>query len=205
MLDKILTEYPSVEVVQLQFNYLDYEDERVQSRLCYEVCVKHGKPVIVMEPVRGGALANLPPVAKKHFDELGDMSPASYAVRFAAGFENVIMVLSGMSSIEQVQDNIAYMADFKPLAGEELEAANKVAEILKNSDIIRCTACCYCVDGCPASILIPAHFARSNAKILGNECEGNIEGGSPSECIECGQCEGICPQKLKVIELLKKL
>ncbi len=205
VLDKILTEYPSVEVVQLQFNYLDYEDERVQARLCYETCVRHGKPVVVMEPVRGGALANLPPVARRHFDELGESSPASYAIRYAAGFENVMMVLSGMSNIEQVQDNISYMADFVPLNDTELQAVDKVCAILRNSDVIRCTACSYCTDGCPSHIDIPAHFARSNAKALGMEYEEDIAGGAPDSCIECGQCEGICPQKLKITELLKKI
>ncbi|MBQ7836485.1 MAG: aldo/keto reductase [Clostridia bacterium] len=205
VLDKILTEYPSVEVVQLQFNYLDFEDERVQARLCYETCVRHGKPVIVMEPVRGGALANLPPVARKHFEELGDnMSPASYAIRFAAGFDNVMMVLSGMSNIEQVKDNISYMADFIPLSEREKEAVDKVCKILRNSDIIRCTGCAYCVDGCPANINIPAHFAVSNAKVLGGEAEA-VEGGAPADCLKCGQCEEICPQKLKITELLEKI
>lgn len=205
VLDKILTEYPSVEVVQLQFNYFDYEDERVQARLCYETCVRHGKPVVVMEPVRGGALANLPPVARRHFEELGENSPASYAIRYAAGFENVMMVLSGMSNIEQVQDNISYMADFAPLTDEEMQAVDKVCAILRNSDVIRCTACSYCTDGCPAGIDIPALFARSNAKALGMEYEESIEGGAPDACIECGQCESICPQKLKITELLKKI
>lgn len=205
VLDRILTEYPSVEVVQLQFNYLDFEDEKVQARLCYEVCRKHGKPVVVMEPVRGGALANLPPVAKKYFDELGEMSPASYAIRFAAGFEGIMTVLSGMSNIEQVRDNISYMKDFVPLSEKENAAVDKVCAILRNSDVIRCTGCSYCTDGCPVNINIPAYFARSNAKTLGDEENCRIDGGKPEDCLGCEQCENICPQKLKVVELLKKI
>ncbi|MBQ8475144.1 MAG: aldo/keto reductase [Clostridia bacterium] len=202
-LDKILTEHPSVEFVQLQFNYLDFEDEGVQSKLCYEVCRRHGKKVIVMEPVRGGRLANLPPVAKKYFDELGEMSPASYALRFAAGFEGIEMVLSGMSNIEQVEDNISFMADVVPLNESETEAVGKVCDILKNQGVVACTGCNYCVDGCLMSINIPAYFAYTNAKALGLEAE-EYSGVSPEECVECGQCETACPQHLKIRELLKK-
>ena len=129
VLDKILTEYPQVEVVQIQFNYVDYEDPSVESRKCYEVCVKHGKPVIVMEPVKGGSLVNLPEEAKKVFADLNGGSPASYAIRFAASFENVMMVLSGMGSMAMVEENTSYMKDFKPLDRRELEAIDKVRAI----------------------------------------------------------------------------
>lgn len=126
VLEQILTEYPQIEVVQIQFNYVDYDDPAVQSHQCYEVCRKHGKPVIVMEPVKGGNLVNLPESAQSIFDELGEKSPASYAIRFAAGFEEIDMVLSGMSSYEQMVDNISYMKEFQPLNNEEMEAVRKV-------------------------------------------------------------------------------
>lgn len=128
-LDQILTEYPQIEVVQIQFNYLDYEDPAVQSRKCYEVCRKHNKPVLIMEPVKGGNLVNLPEDAKKVLDDLHGGSPASYALRFAAGFEGVFMVLSGMSNMEQMEDNISFMKDFQPLNEKEMEAVYKVADI----------------------------------------------------------------------------
>ena len=127
VLDQILTEYPQIEVVQIQFNYLDYDDIAVQSRKCYEVCRKHGKPVLVMEPVKGGSLVNLPEEAKKVLDDLHGGSPASYAIRFAAGFPGMMMVLSGMSDLEQMKDNLSYMRDFKPLNETELAAVQQSA------------------------------------------------------------------------------
>jgi hypothetical protein len=148
VLEKILKEYPQIEVVQIQFNYVDYEDEAVESRKCYEVCKKYGKPVIVMEPVKGGSLVNLPQEAKDVFDEVGNgLSYASYAIRFAAGFEQNMMVLSGMSNLEQMQDNLSYMKDFKPLNDKEQMAVDKVCEIFRNLGAIPCTACRYCTDG----------------------------------------------------------
>ena len=143
VLEQILTEYPEVEVVQIQFNYVDYDDPAVQSRACYEVCRKHNKPVIVMEPVKGGNLVNLPEDAKAVLDELYGGSPASYAIRFAAGFPGMMMVLSGMSSMEQMNDNLSYMKDFQPLNEAELAAVKKVQEIFKSKNLIPCTACRY--------------------------------------------------------------
>lgn len=209
-LERILTDYPQIEVVQLQFNYLDYEDPGVQSRACYEVCRKYKKPVIVMEPVKGGSLVNLPEEARTVIDELHGGSPASYAIRFAAGFPGIMMVLSGMSNTEQMQDNISYMKVFKPLSSDELSAIEKVRGVFKKMSMIPCTACRYCVDGCPKHILIPDLFADLNAKKLHNDWNsdyyyGSIHtanGGKASECIKCGKCEKICPQHLPIRDLL---
>lgn len=214
VLDMILTENPEVEVVQIQFNYRDYDDAGVQGRECLEVCRKHGKPVIVMEPVKGGALVNLPKPAKDVFDRLNPLaSYASYAVRYAAGFENICMVISGMSNLQQMEDNISFMKDFSPLNKEEIEAVNEVCNILKNDDIIGCTACRYCVAGCPKGINIPELFACLNAK---KQDKGLIKwnsrqyynahiqnSGKAKDCIGCGACEKICPQHLPIRKLLK--
>ena len=212
MLDQILTEYPQIEVVQLQFNYVDYNDLAVESRKCYDVCVKHNKPVIVMEPVKGGSLVNLPEKAQKIFDELKGGSNASYAIRFAAGHDQVMMVLSGMSTIGQMEDNLSYMTDFQPLNEKELEAVKEVSMIFRQQDLIPCTACKYCVDGCPKNISIPELFADMNERKVYNN--GNSEfyydvhikdRGKASDCIKCGKCEKICPQHLKIRELLESV
>lgn len=206
VLDHILTNRPEIEVVQLQFNYLDFEDERVQSRKCYEVCVKHNKPVIVMEPVKGGRLVNLPQVAQRIYDELGGGSNASYAIRFAASFDNVKMVLSGMNDVQQMKDNLSYMKDFKPLDDEEKKAVSRVCDILKNQDIIGCTACEYCVNECPMSIPIPAVFVAVNDNRLDAHKPVNNEYISKaSECIKCGKCEHICPQKIEIRTQLEQI
>ena len=212
VLEQILTEYPEIEVVQIQFNYLDHENFAVQSKKCYEVCVKHNKPVIVMEPVRGGKLAQLPEDAKKIFQELGGGSDASYAIRFAAGFDMVMMVLSGMSNMEQMEDNLSYMQDFKPLNKEELEAVWKVREQLLAQGTIPCTACKYCIDVCPKNISIPELFSDMNAKKIYQDWNSQWyygvhtqKGGKASDCIKCGKCEKICPQKLKIRTLLEEV
>ncbi len=213
VLEQILTEYPQIEIVQIQFNYIDYDDTAVESRKCYEVCRKFGKPVIVMEPVKGGSLANLPAVAKEIYDELHGGSPASYAIRFAAGFENVVLVLSGMSNMAQMKDNISFMTDFKPINDKEMEAIKKVCSILKNQDIIPCTACRYCTEGCPQKISIPDLFACMNAKNQYKDWNSSyyynevytVKNGKASACIKCGKCEEICPQKLKIRDLLEKV
>lgn len=210
VLDMILTEYPEIEVVQIQFNYIDYEDPNVQSRLCYEVCRKHNKPMIIMEPVKGGSLAGLPEAAESVLLPFGG-SNASFAIRFAASFEGVFMVLSGMSNLEQLNDNIEFMADFKPLTDEEHKAIIRVTEILKSLDAIQCTACSYCTDGCPKNIPIPTIFKCVNSSRRYTNFNGKNmysfhtggKRGKASDCIECGQCEAICPQKLPIIELLK--
>lgn len=143
VLEQILTEYPQIEAVQIQFNYVDYDDPAVESRKVYEVCRRHNKPVIVMEPVKGGNLVNLPEDAKAVLDELHGGSPASYAIRFVADFEGMMMVLSGMSSLEQMHDNISFMKDFKPLNEEEMSAVSKVQQIFHSKNLISCTACRY--------------------------------------------------------------
>lgn len=211
VLDRILTEYPDIEVVQIQLNYVDYNDQAVQSRLCYEVCVKHGKPVIVMEPVKGGSLVNLPENALKVLDDLGGGSPASYAIRYAAGFDNVFMVLSGMSSLEQMTDNLSYMTDYKPLSENESEAVEKVCDIIHSMHLIPCTACHYCTDGCPKHILIPDLFSCMNAKVMYKDWNPDYyyeevytkNNGKASDCIGCGKCERSCPQHLPIRDLLK--
>ena len=213
VLDKILTEYPQIEVVQIQFNYLDYDDIAVQSRKCYEVCRKHGKPVLVMEPVKGGSLVNLPEEAKKVLDDLHGGSPASYAIRFAAGFPGMMMVLSGMSDLEQMKDNLSYMRDFKPLNETELAAVNKVQEIFHKMNMIPCTACRYCVEGCPKQISIPDLFAIMNIKQLHHDWNADYyyeevhtaPGRRASDCLKCGKCEKICPQHLPIRKLLEEV
>ena len=210
VLEQILTEYPQIEVVQIQFNYVDYDDPAVESRKCYEVCRKFGKPVIVMEPVKGGNLVNLPEKAMKEFQSLGHASPASYAIRFAAGFDGIMMVLSGMSSMEQMEDNISYMRDFQPLSEKELEAVGKVQEIFRSMNLIPCTACRYCTAGCPQHISIPDLFAVMNTKMVYHDWNADYyynevhtkQGGRASDCIKCGKCESACPQHLHIPDLL---
>lgn len=210
VLDEILNEYPQIEVVQIQLNYVDYDDPAVQSRKCLEVCLKHEKPVIIMEPVKGGNLVNLPETAKKYFDELNGGSPASYAIRFAAGCEGVFMVLSGMSSMEQMLDNISYMKDFKPLDKAELEAVNNVKKVFAGMNLIACTACRYCTAGCPKGISIPDLFACMNTKNIYHDWNANYYysevhakyGGKASDCVKCGKCEAACPQHLPIRSLL---
>lgn len=213
VLENILTQYPQIEVVQLQFNYLDFDSPRTQSRKCYEVCRKYAKPVIIMEPVKGGALASLPENAQSVFDKLGqNCSAASYAMRFAAGFDGVMTVLSGMSNPEQMMDNIATMSDFKPLTEAETEAVYHVSRILSNMDTIPCTACKYCVDGCPKSIPIPDLFSCFNAKKQFRDLESEkryksltVHGGRAADCIKCGKCEQSCPQNLEIRSFLEQV
>ena len=209
----ILTLNPEIKIVQIQFNYVDYEDASVESRKVYEVCEKHGKPVIVMEPVKGGSLVNLPAEADKILRGLGGGSNASYAVRFAASFPQMAMVLSGMSNMEQMEDNIASMRDFKPLDATEMEAVRQVCDIFKSLNLIPCTSCRYCVDEnhCPKGIRIPDMFAALNAhEAFHNWNTGyyytsvltDEQHGKASDCIKCGKCEKVCPQHLPIRKLL---
>ncbi len=211
-LDMILSTYPEIEVVQIQFNYIDFEDTGVQSRKCYEVCRKHNKPVIVMEPVKGGSLVNLPEKAGEILDSLGGGSQASYAIRFAASFDGIEMVLSGMGNMDMMKDNLSYMKDFSPITAKEKEAIDKVVGMIRSQPLIPCTDCKYCTERCPKSIPIPALFSCMNDKIklnlwrAGYLYEKNTQnGGRASECIGCGACEAACPQKLPIRELLKKI
>lgn len=199
VLEQILTKHPELEVVQIQFNYVDFEDEKVESRKCYEVCRKHGKLVIIMEPVKGGSLVNLPAAAQKVLDRLGGGSNASYAIRFAAGFEGVRMVLSGMSTIEQMEDNVSFMKDFQPLNQEEQEALDTVCAVFQNQGLIPCTACRYCTEVCPQEIPIPELFTAVNAK---RSQQTIPEVSREIDCIKCGKCEETCPQNLKIRQLL---
>ena len=210
LLEEILTEYPQIEVVQIQFNYADYEDEAVQGRKVYEVCRKFGKPIIVMEPVKGGSLVNLPADAQKVFDALNGGSNAEYAIRFAAGFEGVFMVLSGMGNMDMIRDNLGFMKDFKPLDTKEMQAVEEVTRIITSKNIINCTACKYCISECPKNIPIPDLFACMNGKKIFNNWNSSYyysvhtsNGGKAGDCIECGKCEAMCPQHLEIRKLLK--
>ena len=206
VLDLILTENPDIEVVQLQLNYVDYEDDRVQSRLCYEVCVKHNKPVLVMEPVKGGQLVNMSAPMAKIIDDLGGGSRASYALRFAAGFPNVIMVLSGMGNMDMVNDNIRTMKNFVPLNDGELAALKKAAAVYWGEEQIPCTGCRYCVADCPQQIQIPDWFAEFNAakNAKADADFDKLPGGRAADCVKCGKCEKKCPQFLPIRSLLHK-
>lgn len=211
-LDKILTDHPEVEAVQIQYNYLDYDDDNVQSKMCYDVCVKHHKPCIIMEPVRGGRLINLPERGLKLLKD-NNISPSSLALRFAASSDNVMMVLSGMSNLEQMNDNLSFMTDFVPLSDKEREIAFEEARIIKEENLIPCTACRYCVEGCPKGILIPDLFMTMNDRKYNAASkraedkyqELTLEHGKASACIKCGKCERICPQKLPIRDLLVKV
>ncbi|MCD8212074.1 MAG: aldo/keto reductase [Oscillospiraceae bacterium] len=213
LLEQILADYPQVEVVQIQLNYLDYDDPAVQSGELYEICKRHGKPVIVMEPVKGGHLADVPEAAREILDGLHGGSPAGYAIRYAAGFEDVFMVISGMSSLEQMEENAGVMRDFRPLDQEESEAVEKVREIIRAEDLIPCTACRYCVAGCPQGIDIPELFSLMNKKQLYHDWNADYyyhqvhtsEGRKASDCVKCGRCEKACPQHLPIRSLLEEV
>lgn len=214
VLDQILTEQPEVEFVQLQINYINWENEQVQSRKCYEVARKHGKPVIVMEPVRGGGLAKVPEEAEKIMTAYHpDLSVPSWAIRYAASLDGVMMVLSGMSSMEQLEDNTGYMREFVPLNEKEKEIIDEVAEIIRNIIAVPCTSCRYCVDECLKKIPIPDIFSIYNERErtrdvyypkvnYGKLVEGEGH-GKASQCIKCRKCENHCPQHIEITKQLE--
>ncbi len=211
LLDRILTEHPEIETVQLQINYLDWEDERIQSRKCYEICVKHNKPVVVMEPVKGGALANVCDTAKEKL-ALADSerTPVQWALDFAAGFENVVTVLSGASSIEQMEQNIRTFEKGKKLSAEQLDTLAEVAQIVRMDTAVPCTSCRYCEKDCPKNIPIADYFGIYNG-IRNTTMNSTMlyyqslsaNKGKASDCIDCGLCEKSCPQHLEVRKHLK--
>ena len=212
ILDELLTDHPDAEFVQLQLNYADWENPQVAARENYEVARKHGKSIVVMEPVKGGALANPTKEVGKVLKEASpDASFASWAIRYAASLDGIITVLSGMSNLEQMQDNLSYMKDFKPLNAQEQIAIRKAQELMHGIKSIPCTACHYCTAGCPKKIPIPEIFAARNQQLVWGQLEEGsrqyskaVEGaGKAGECIACGQCERACPQQIDVITRLK--
>ena len=217
VLDEALTKHPEAEFVQLQINYLDWESDNVQARKCYEVCLKHNKPIVVMEPIKGGSLASMAESAQSVLTNANpDASVASWAVRYCAGLDNIVTVLSGMSTQAQMDDNVSYMENFKPLSEEESATLNKAIDALNAIPTIPCTACRYCVDDCPQQINIPEIFKAMNGyKQFGNAAGTNKpfnqwnynratkDGGKASDCIQCGSCEAHCPQHINIIEELK--
>lgn len=213
LLDQLLREHPEVDFVQLQLNYADWENPSVASRANYEVARKHGKPVVIMEPVKGGSLANPSAAVKRLFEGCHeDMSCASWAIRYAASLDGILTVLSGMSDIRQMEDNLSYMKAFQPLVEEEQRIIEQVQKILSRSPEIACTACHYCTEGCPKQIPIPEIFAAMN-KHLGSgklseavaDYQKAVEGaGQASACIDCKQCERACPQHLEITAYLKQ-
>ena len=214
MLDELLTKYDDAEFVQLQLNYADWENPNIASRACYEVARKHGKQIVVMEPVKGGMLATPPPMISQLFkEENPEASFASWAIRYVAGMEGIITVLSGMSSIEQMKDNISYMKDFQPLSAHEHSVIEKAQQILAASDAVPCTGCQYCMPGCPVNIMIPGVIRAINELRVYQDrplaerryAFSTVDGaGYAKDCIACGQCEGACPQSLPVISLMQE-
>ena len=214
-LERLLTTYSDIDFIQLQINYADMDDPSVQAQANYDVAKAHGVPFTVMEPVKGGSLAVPPRAVREIFDAANpDASYASWAIRYVASMEGVLSVLSGMSTIEQVKDNVSYMRDFKPLSADELAVIARVQEVLAGVHQFKCTACHYCTDGCPMGIPIPDFFKAMNRKLIfENEADalkryGNAAkkaGVNASDCIQCGQCENACPQRLPIIEYLQEV
>lgn len=218
-LDRVLTECPFFEFVQLQINYLDWDSEGVQSRKCYEVCVRHGKPVIVMEPIKGGTLAKIPKVAEDLLRSCHpDWSPAVWALRFAASLPNVQTVLSGMSTLKQVEENAALFTGMEPLNAEELDVLRRAAAMIQETIAIPCTGCRYCVEEsqCPKNIPIPSYFALYNSEKLRTREDWSPEKeyyenflkagkGRASDCIACRKCERVCPQHIVISDWMKKV
>jgi hypothetical protein len=211
-LERILTEHPEVDFVQLQINYLDWDNKIIQSKKCYETALRHNKPVIVMEPVKGGTLANLPQEAAELLSAYNpNASAASYALRFAASLDNVMMVLSGMSLPEQVADNTALFDSLTPLNDTEKQLLAQVVDIIEHSTEIPCTSCGYCTEVCPQNIPIPQLFGLYNNYKINNNFSNMYHNrivynrGKSSDCIGCRQCEKNCPQHIAIPDYLKKI
>ncbi len=217
-LEKVLTEHPEAEFVQLQINYLDWKSPAINSEKCHEVAKKFGKKIFVMEPVKGGTLVNVPEEVEKMYKEADpDASMASWAIRYAASLDNVEIVLSGMSNLSQLKDNMSYMRDFQPLSEAEKEMVNKAGDIIRSDIKIPCTGCSYCTFKCPMKIDIPRFFSLYNMDLK----QGNERGGwspqveyynlhcmsnsKPGDCIKCGKCEQMCPQHLQIREFLEEV
>lgn len=214
-LERLLTAHPDIDFIQLQVNYADMEEPTVQARANMEVAEAHGVPFTIMEPVKGGNLANPPRAVREVFDAFGsDLSYAGWAIRYAASMPGVLTVLSGMSNLEQLRDNVSYMRDFQPLSAEERAVVDKAREILAGVHQYKCTACHYCTDGCPMNIPIPDFFKAMNRKLIfenGPDAERRYRemvektGVKASDCIGCGQCEDACPQRLPIISYLEEI
>ncbi|MBQ1482141.1 MAG: aldo/keto reductase [Erysipelotrichaceae bacterium] len=213
VLEQILNDHPEVDFVQLQINYLDWDSLVAQSGKCYEVVKKHGKKVVVMEPVKGGTLAKLPEKAMEKFNAFykdETVTPASLAIRFAASLDNVMMVLSGMSDLKQLENNTDYMQNFKPLSEEEYKLVEEITAILKSTTKVPCTSCRYCLEVCPMNINMPGYFGLLNLyAVTGNKTgmyyqRYSMNHGKASDCLKCGQCEANCPQHIRIRDLLEE-
>ncbi len=211
-LEKVLDKHPDMDFVQLQINYADWNDSIIQSKRCYDIARKYHKEVIIMEPVRGGLLANPPQKVKDILLQANkDQSFASWAIRFCASLEGVITVLSGMSNIEQVKENISFMKDFQPLSADEQQTIKSAQELFEHITRIPCTNCKYCVKDCPSNIEISEMFGAMNKKLIYDDvasAKGTYNflkslGGAPADCIKCGLCESVCPQKISIIKELE--